>query len=114
MRDTFTSCSHCLLSRKISGLSSSVMCLFFLLFVCLLVVAGEGLVGGVGVVGLDVDEGVGDDGPGVDEGGGGRAGLGTSAVDGRLQFLQFGGGLLVKKNFNSPLPPLHNFNEEKL
>ena len=87
MRDTFTSCPHCVLSRKISGLSSPDMCLFFLLFVCLLVVAGEGLVGGGGVVGLDVDEGVGVDGPGVDEGGGGRAGLGTSAAGGRLQFL---------------------------
>ena len=43
-------------------------------------VAGEGPVGGGGVVGLDVDEGVGVDGLGVDGGGGGRVGLGTSSV----------------------------------
>ena len=43
-------------------------------------VAGEGPVGGGGVVGLGVDEGVGVDGLGVDGGGGGRAELGTSSV----------------------------------
>ena len=59
-------------------------CVFFPL---VLVVAGEGLVGGESVDGPDVNEGGGVDGPGVDEGGGVRAGLGTSAAGGRLQFL---------------------------
>ena len=58
-------------SQKISGLSAPEMCLFFPLFDCLLAVAGEVLGGGVG-----------DDGSGVLEGGGGRAGLGTSAAGG--------------------------------